>query len=92
MDTIPYGYGDAMLKNENAIEFAKRIGNKKDDGTDQSFLEEEEFDEILRTMLKTSVQGWSGFVSRLKPPSSYHYYHNHHHITTIITIIISLLS
>ncbi len=54
-----------MLKNENAIEFAKRIC-KKDDGTDQSFLEEEEFDEILRTMLKTSVQGWSGFVSRLK--------------------------
>lgn len=52
-----------MLKDEDAIGFAKRICSVKEE---QGFLEDEEFDETLGIMLETAAQGWPGFVSKLK--------------------------
>ncbi len=48
-----------MLKNENSIEWAERV-DKNEEGT--PFLEDEEFDEMLRSMLGKGR--WKGIVNR----------------------------
>lgn len=49
-----------MLKNESAVEFAERSDKEEI----CAFLEDEEFDEVLRSLL--GPNGWSGIVHRLK--------------------------
>jgi hypothetical protein len=49
-----------MSKNESSLEFADRL----DRGGASSFLEKEEFDEVLGLLLGPG--GWTGIIRRLK--------------------------
>ena len=50
-----------MLKNENSIEWAERLDKSKEG---VPFLEDEEFDEVLR--LLSGLGGWKGIINRLR--------------------------
>ena len=50
-----------MLKNENGIEWAARLDKSKEG---VPFLEDEEFDDVLR--LLPGLGGWKGIINRLR--------------------------